>query len=142
MLLRGADPMSGQPRVVVQLAASDAAATAAAARQIRAAASAHNLFAGQVLSFGQDVFDGGDAVLQFHERPSVDAEHVVLPESTMRAVERQVVRRGPALAAPAAGRAAPQARAAPLRSARGGKDGTPGMSVDSTLGRGQRTRCG
>lgn len=91
VLLRGADPMSGQPRVVVQLAGSDAAATAAAARQIRGLTSSHNVFAGQVLSFGQDVFDGGDAVLQFHERPSVDAAHVVLPDATLRAVERQVV---------------------------------------------------
>lgn len=91
LLLRGAEPESGSPMVDLQVAGADPAVSEAAVREVRELATRHNVFRRQVLSFGGEVFGNGDTLMQFHERPSVGADDVVLPDETAVAVHRQVV---------------------------------------------------
>jgi len=91
VLLRGAEPESGQERVSLQFTGPDAVAAAQAARAVQALAVQHNVFRRQVLSFGQDVFGYGGALLRFHERPELSAEQVILPEAAAESIQRQVV---------------------------------------------------
>jgi hypothetical protein len=90
-LLRAASPEYGQERVSVQLVSTDPAAAGRAAVEIRAAALEHNVFRGKVLSFGQDVFGHGQTLLQFHRRPTMAADQLILAPETLAEVQRQVV---------------------------------------------------
>jgi hypothetical protein len=91
VLLLGAAEEFGRPRISVQVVSTDPAAAARAAEEIRAAALEHNVFRGQVLSFGQEVFGHGETFLHFHRRPSLGADQLILPAETLAEVERQVV---------------------------------------------------
>jgi hypothetical protein len=91
LLLRGATPEFGIERVSVQLISTDDGAAAAAAAEIRQAALDHNVFRGQVLSFGQEVFGHGQTLLQFHRRPTMDADQLILGPETRAEIQRQVV---------------------------------------------------
>ncbi|MGK5111996.1 MULTISPECIES: AAA family ATPase [unclassified Geodermatophilus] len=91
LLVRAAEPETGLDRVSVQALSTSAAAARAAVRDIRAAAERENVFRGQVLSFGAEVFGHGQTLLQFHRRPHLAAGQLVLPASTLGEVERQVV---------------------------------------------------
>ncbi len=91
VLLRGARSEFGQPRVSVEILSSDPAAATRAAAEIRTAALEHNVFRGQVLSFGQEVFGHGETLLQFHPRPGLRADQLILAPGTLAEVERQVV---------------------------------------------------
>jgi hypothetical protein len=50
-----------------------------------------NVFRGQVISFGQDMFGERAAVLQFHSRPVIDLADVILPEETLAVIQRQAI---------------------------------------------------
>jgi hypothetical protein len=91
LLLLGAAEEFGRPRISVQVISSDATAARRAAEEIRAAALEHNVFRGQVLSFGEDVFGPGQTFLNFHRRPQLAADQLILPPRTIAEVERQVV---------------------------------------------------
>ena len=91
LLLRGASPEFGHAQVSVQLVATDAAVAARSAGEIRAAAVEHNVFRGQVLSFGQEVFGHGQTLLQFHRRPETRADQLILAAETLAEIQRQVV---------------------------------------------------
>lgn len=91
VLLRGADRDIGMEGVTVEITGPDAAAAAAAARAVQELAVTYNVFRGQVLSFGHEVFGNGGALLTFHERPSVGTDQLVLPDAAAAAVHRQVV---------------------------------------------------
>ncbi|MBD8063009.1 AAA family ATPase [Oceanitalea stevensii] len=91
VLLRGADPESGLTTVTVEITGPDAATVAAAARDIQDLATTHNVFRGQVLSFDHEIFGHGGTLLQFHERPAVGTEDVILPAAAAEAIRRQVV---------------------------------------------------
>ena len=91
VLLRGAAPEMGQDSVSVQIVSTDPAAAPRAAAQIRAAALERNVFRGQVLSFGQEVFGHGRTLLQFHRRPTMTAAELILAPETLAEVQRQVV---------------------------------------------------
>ncbi|MGH3496946.1 MAG: AAA family ATPase [Nocardioidaceae bacterium] len=91
LLLRGAEPHSGNDRVTVQIASTDSAFAATAAAEIRASAVEHNVFRGQVLSFGGEVFGRRESLMQFHERVPMDAAELILPAEVRAAVERQVI---------------------------------------------------
>jgi hypothetical protein len=90
ILLRGASPEFGTNHVSVQIVSTDGAAAAAAA-EIRQASLDHNVFRGQVLSFGQEVFGHGQTLLQFHRRPTMTADELILAPETLAEVQRQVV---------------------------------------------------
>ncbi|MGY2004496.1 AAA family ATPase [Blastococcus sp. SYSU DS1024] len=91
LLLRGAAPEYGVPQVSVQLVGTDPAGVARAAAEIRAASIEHNVFRGQVLSFGQEVFGHGQTLLQFHRRPELRADQLILAPATLAEIQRQVV---------------------------------------------------
>ena len=81
LLLRGPASEIGRESTTVQVASGDAEADAAVARELRRLANVHNVFRGQVLSFGGEVFGHGGGLLQFHERPAMTADqasHVVI----------------------------------------------------------------
>lgn len=91
LLLREADPSSGQPLVTVQVVSSDPDHAGAVTKRLRELAVSHNVFRGQVLSFGSEVFGHGQTLLQFHRRAELTGAGLVLPVETLAAVRRQVV---------------------------------------------------
>ena len=91
VLLRGSAPEMGQNVVSVQILSTDQDAATAAAGEIRSASLERNVFRGQVLSFGQEVFGHGRTLLQFHRRPTMSPDQLVLPSETLAEVQRQVV---------------------------------------------------
>ena len=91
LLVRAADPSSGQPMVTVQCVGTGPALASAVTRRLRELADEHNVFRGQVLSFGSEVFGHGQTLLQFHRRAELDEDGLVLPPETLAAVRRQVV---------------------------------------------------
>jgi len=91
LLMRGAEMHSSHQSVTVEIASTDPGFAAVAAAEIRALAVEHNVFRGQVLSFGTEVFGHGTTLLQFHRRPSLAASQLILPEDVLAAVQRQVV---------------------------------------------------
>ncbi|MGZ4654444.1 AAA family ATPase [Oryzihumus sp.] len=94
VLFRGPEPHSGMPAVSVEVVSADTGSSSAIAEQVRALSLRHNVFRGQVLSFGRNVFEpygGGEAVMTFHERPTLPPTELVLPEATRAAVLRHVV---------------------------------------------------
>jgi ATPase family associated with various cellular activities (AAA) len=91
VLLLGTAEDFGRPRVAVQVVSTDPGAAARVAEEIRAAALQHNVFRGQVLSFGQEVFGHGETLLHFHRRPAMGADQLILPAATLAEVQRQVV---------------------------------------------------
>jgi hypothetical protein len=91
ILLFGGGDEFGRPRVAIQVVSTDPRRAPRAAEEIRAAALEHNVFRGQVLSFGQEVFGSGETFLHFHRRPQLRADQLILPPGTLAEVERQVV---------------------------------------------------
>ncbi|WP_225752631.1 ATP-binding protein [Actinotalea sp. Marseille-Q4924] len=91
VLLRGAEPETGIDQVTVQVVSTGDGLAAHTAAQVREAALRENVFRGQVLSFGGEMFGRGRTVLAFHRRPELAADQLVLPSTTLAAVERQVV---------------------------------------------------
>ena len=91
LMLRAADPESGRGLVQLHLAADRPGAAVAVATEIRRLAIKHNVFRGQVISFAHDMFGERASPLQFHRRPRVSADDVILPAETLAAIRRQVV---------------------------------------------------
>ncbi len=91
LLVREADPSSGQLLVTVQVVSSDPDHAGTVTKRLRELAVTHNVFRGQVLSFGNQVFGHGQTLLQFHRRAELTSAGLVLPAATLAAVRRQVV---------------------------------------------------
>jgi hypothetical protein len=91
LLLRGADPEYGMSHVSVQVVSTQPARAARIAAELRRHTNENNVFRGQVLSFGGDVFGYERTLLKFHHRPRLTAAELVLPGKTLEAVRRQVV---------------------------------------------------
>jgi ATP-dependent 26S proteasome regulatory subunit len=77
--------------VSVQVVSTDPEGAARAAAEIRAAALEHNVFRGQVLSFDREVFGHGQTLLQFHRRPTLTVDQLILSPNVLAEVQRQVV---------------------------------------------------
>ncbi len=92
VLLRG--PADDDPRepVSLQVIAADQAAAGEILDHIRALATTHNVYRGQVISFGADVRgpDSG-SVLGFLDRPQLGRATVILPPDVLDGIERQVL---------------------------------------------------
>jgi ATPase family associated with various cellular activities (AAA) len=92
LLLRGPEPESGRASVTLEVVSTEPGAGRRITAAVRELTTEHNVFRGQVLSFGGgEMFGHGEAVLTFHRRPAIDAGRLVLPPETIAAVERQVV---------------------------------------------------
>ena len=91
ILVLAADPESGMGSAQVHVVANQPGAAGAIAAELRRLALVHNVFRGQVISFGRNMFGDRGAALQFHERPSLTEDQVVLPAETLATIRRQVV---------------------------------------------------
>ncbi|MGH3445814.1 MAG: AAA family ATPase [Nocardioidaceae bacterium] len=90
-LLRAAAPEMGQDRVMLQCVADAPGLAAEVSRTIRESALEHNVYRGQVVAFGHDMFGERDAMLSFRSRPRVTAADLILPAETLAAIDQQVV---------------------------------------------------
>ena len=91
ILVLAADPDSGMGAAQVHVVANQPGVANAVATEIRRLALVHNVFRGQVISFGRDMFGDRGAALQFHRRPTLSGDEVVLPAETLVTIGRQVV---------------------------------------------------
>lgn len=91
MLFRGSDADDERMNVSVEVVADRPEAGPRVAAEIRALSLRHNVYRGQVVSFGQSMFGERGSVLRFHSRHPVPRESLILPEATFDDVRRQVV---------------------------------------------------
>jgi hypothetical protein len=91
LLFRGPEPNSAHDGVSLQVVSSEPAASAGIAARVRELTLTHNVFRGQILSFGTEVFGPGQTLAHFHPRPDLDRSDLVLPDGVLDAIERQVV---------------------------------------------------
>lgn len=91
VLLMAAEPESGMGSTRLHVVAGTPEAAAEIASEIRRLSVELNVFRGQVISFGQDMFGERAAALHFQTRPTMTAEDVILPAETLAAIRRQVV---------------------------------------------------
>jgi hypothetical protein len=91
VMLRASDPESGMSGMQVHVVADRSAVAAEIAAALRRLAIEHNVFRGQVISFGRDMFGERGGAMQFHTRPAMTAGSVILPEETLAMIRRQVV---------------------------------------------------
>jgi hypothetical protein len=89
--LQGAQEDHGEERCHLQVLAGDRATAAAVREGIERLMREHDVFRGQVLSFGTSEHRG-NRLLTFLPRPTLRAEDVVLPDGVLASIERHVVR--------------------------------------------------
>jgi hypothetical protein len=90
LLLRG--PGGHGPVVTLEVCASDGAAAEAALAEITRSAIERNVYRGNIVTFGGEVFgyDEG-ALLSFQDRPQLDRSRVILPPAVLDGIERHVL---------------------------------------------------
>ena len=91
LLYRGSDRESDMYGVTVEVVAASADVAARTATELRDLALEHNVFRGQVVSFGHTMFDDRESVLRLHARTHLDPDQLILPKATFDDVRRQVV---------------------------------------------------
>lgn len=91
IFLRGSDGRGPQEDVVVQVLAADAERGERVLAQLRALAIERNVYRGQVVSFGGEMFGPRGAILSFHSRPDVGRDDLVLPDGVLDDVEAQIL---------------------------------------------------
>lgn len=91
VLFRGPDPESGFSEVTLEIIASRPASAERLGRRLRQLALEHNVYRGQVVSFGHSVFGERGSLLRFRERPTMTREELILPAATFADLRRQVV---------------------------------------------------
>lgn len=91
LLVLAPDRESGSSSVNVEIIATDPAAADHVGRRLRELSLELNVYRGQVVSFGNDMFGERGSLLQFHERPTMTSDDLILPEATFADLRRQVV---------------------------------------------------
>lgn len=91
ILVLAAEPHHGRGEAQVEIVADRPGAAELVAVEVRRLALVHNVFRGQVVSFGQEMFGERSTALQFHDRPQMVEEDVILPPETLAMIRRQVV---------------------------------------------------
>jgi len=92
LLVRGPEEHGSVEGVQLEIASSPPELAPDLVDQIRALALRHNVFRGNVIAFGDEVFGHhGGALLSFAERPAVAREQVILPPDLLAGIERQVI---------------------------------------------------
>jgi len=89
LVLAGEPEMDSGPEV--HIVADRPGVAADIAGSLRDLSVQRNVFRGQVISFGQDMFGERAAALHFHTRPAMAERDVILPVETLAMVRRQVV---------------------------------------------------
>lgn len=92
LLLRGPDDPHPMAEITLEVAAKDGEQAEQILAKVRAHAVKHNVYRGNVISFGGQMFGHGrGALLTFLDRPRVARSDVVLPADVLAGVERQVL---------------------------------------------------
>lgn len=91
LALQGAQEARGEDQCHLQLLATDRATAATVRDEIERLMREHDVFRGQVLSFGLSEHRHNQ-LLTFLPRPSLTAADVVLPDGVLSSIERHVVR--------------------------------------------------
>jgi ATPase family associated with various cellular activities (AAA) len=93
LLLRGPSDRDPDGNASLEVACADQAAAQRVVDEVRQQATARNVFRGQVISFGDEMFGHGrgSGGLRFHDRPLLRREMVVLPPAVIDGIERQVI---------------------------------------------------
>lgn len=91
LLLRIGRSDMGESATRLEIAADDPDFAARIAAEVRESALQHNVYRGQVISFGRDMFGERQTALSFHHRPSMSLDELILPAPTVDAITRQVV---------------------------------------------------
>jgi ATP-dependent 26S proteasome regulatory subunit len=90
-LVRGPDHESDIQGVRMEAIATDEEAARRFTTAVRGLALELNVYRGNVVTFGSSVFGERSSVLQFHERPKMSADQLVLPTETFEDIRRQVL---------------------------------------------------
>ena len=90
MLVRGPDPQSGTNAVQLEILTADADGARDLVAELRRLAIELSPVRGQIVTLASPDRPGGSPIA-FLRRPRLDREHLVLPEETLAAVERQVL---------------------------------------------------
>ena len=88
VLLRGPGEPGG---LRVEVAGGSQEHAARVLDEVRRLATEHNVYRGQVVVFGGEVFGPGSGPLSFLTRPHVDRSEVVLPQDLLDGIQRQVL---------------------------------------------------
>jgi hypothetical protein len=92
MLLHGPDDPGRDAEAVLEVACLDQKAAQRVVDEVRRLAVEQNVFRGQVIAFGGEVFGGGkDDELRFLGRPALGRASVILPATVIDGIERQVL---------------------------------------------------
>jgi ATPase family protein associated with various cellular activities (AAA) len=91
LLVRGADPDNERMSVSVEVVSNVDDAGPRIVAALRDLAIEHNVYRGQVVSFGRGVFGDHGSILRFHHRQPLDPDALILPAETFADVRRQVV---------------------------------------------------
>ena len=92
MLFRGPDPEDGREMTSVEVIGSAEGIGAEIVARLRDLTVEHNVYRGQVVSFGRSMFGHHQSsILRFHARHPMAAEELILPPATFADVRRQVV---------------------------------------------------
>ena len=91
LLFLGSNPDNDMVKVKVEIVSDQPEAGPRVAAALRDLSVRHNVYRGQVVSFGQSMFGERGSVLRFHRRQPVPREALVLPETTLADVRRQVI---------------------------------------------------
>jgi ATP-dependent Zn protease len=91
LAIQGALEDHGEDRCHLQVLAADRTTAAVVREEVERLTREHDVFRGQVLSFGVSEHRG-NKLLTFLPRPTLSAEEVVLPDGVLASIERHVVR--------------------------------------------------
>jgi hypothetical protein len=91
VLFRGPDPETGSSELTLEIIATRPELAEALGHRLRELALEHNVYRGQVVSFGGSMFGERGSLLRFRERPTMSREELILPATTFSDLRRQVV---------------------------------------------------
>lgn len=91
VLFRGPDPEADSREVTLEIVAHQPDRAESLGRRLRDLALEHNVYRGQVVSFGGSMFGERGSLLRFRERPTMAREDLILPTETFDDLRRQVV---------------------------------------------------
>ena len=91
LLLQGPEEESPLERLVVEVACADPERGQRVIDEIRRLSLEHNVYRGQVIAFGGNVFGHGMTFLSFVDRPEVRRDQVILPTEVLDGIEEQVL---------------------------------------------------
>ncbi len=91
ILFRGPDAEDGRENASVEVIATSEGRGAEITARLADLAVEHNVYRGQVVSFGRTMFGRHGSILRFHHREPLAAGELILPAETFDDVRRQVV---------------------------------------------------